>query len=118
MPAVVNTELGSGLHEARGVKTLEPEDVAEAIVEAIETNRFDVWVPKETVYIATAMNLLPRKGREGIARLLKADDVLSAPDRSARAGYEDRAAKSKSAESEAADAAEAEAKAAEKAAKN
>ena len=46
MPAVVNTELGSGLHEARGVKTLEPEDVAEAIVEAIETNRFDVWVPQ------------------------------------------------------------------------
>ena len=57
MPAIVNTELGSGLHEARGVKTLEPEDVAEAIVEAIETNRFDVWVPKETVYIAGAMNL-------------------------------------------------------------
>jgi NADP-dependent 3-hydroxy acid dehydrogenase YdfG len=115
MPAIVNTELGSGLHEARGVKTLEPEDVAEAIVEAVETNRFDVWVPKETVYIATAMNLLPRKGREGVARMLKADDVLSAADRSARAGYEDRAAKSKSAESEAADAAEAEAKAAKKA---
>jgi NADP-dependent 3-hydroxy acid dehydrogenase YdfG len=118
MPAIVNTELGSGLHEARGVKTLEPEDVAEAIVEAVETNRFDVWVPKETVYIATAMNLLPRRGREAIARLLKADDVLSAPDRAARAGYEDRASKSKSAESEAADAAAAEAKAAEKAAQD
>ena len=42
IPSIVNTELGSGLHEARGVKTLEPEEVAEAIVEAIETNRFDV----------------------------------------------------------------------------
>jgi NADP-dependent 3-hydroxy acid dehydrogenase YdfG len=98
MPAVVNTELGSGLHEARGVKTLEPEDVAEAIVEGIETNRFDVWVPKETAFIAGAMNLLPRSGREGIARLLKADDILAAPDRGARAAYEDRAAHSRSAE--------------------
>ena len=48
MPAVVNTELGSGLPDTRGVKKLEPEEVADAIVEAIETNRFDVWVPKST----------------------------------------------------------------------
>lgn len=94
MPAVVNTELGSGLHKARGVKTLEPEDVAEAIVEAIETNRFDVWVPKETAAIVTAMNLLPRRGREAVARFMKADDVLAAPDKGARAAYEDRAAHS------------------------
>ena len=32
MPAVVNTELGSGLPETRAIKVLEPEDVAEAIV--------------------------------------------------------------------------------------
>ena len=48
MPAVVNTELGGGLTDTRGVKKLEPEEVAEAIVEAIETNRFDVWVPKSS----------------------------------------------------------------------
>lgn len=96
MPAIVNTELGAGLHDARGVKTLEPEDVAEAMVEAIETNRFDVWVPKETAAISTVINLLPRRGREAVARLLKADDVLSAPDRAKRAGYEDRAAHSHS----------------------
>jgi NADP-dependent 3-hydroxy acid dehydrogenase YdfG len=113
MPAIVNTELGSGLHEARGVKTLEPEEVAEAIVEAVETNRFDVWVPKNTAAIATVMTLVPRRGREAVARFLKADDVLSAPDRSARAGYEDRAAHSQSAE-----AAAEEAEQAEKAAKN
>ena len=96
MPAVVNTELGAGLHEARGVKNLEPEDVAEAIVEAIETNRFDVWVPKETAVIAGFMNVLPRRGREAIARFLKADDILATPDRGVRAGYEDRASQSRS----------------------
>jgi NADP-dependent 3-hydroxy acid dehydrogenase YdfG len=105
MPAVVKTELGSGLHEARGVKTLEPEEVAEAIVEAIETNRFDVWVPKETAAIAAVMNLLPRRGREAISRFLKADDILATPDRGRRASYEDRAAQSqsKAAEAEAAE---------------
>jgi len=107
MPAVVNTELGSGLHEARGVKTLEPEDVAEAIVEAIETNRFDVWVPRNTAVIATVMNVVPRRGREAISRFLKADDILATPDKGARAGYEDRAAQSQS-EGAAAEAAEAE----------
>ncbi len=107
MPAVVNTELGSGLHEARGVKTLEPEEVAEAVVEAIETNRFDVWVPKNTAAIATVMNIVPRRGREAIARLLKADDILSTPDKGARAAYENRAAGSQSDEA-AAEAAESE----------
>ena len=109
MPAVVNTELGSGLHEARGVKTLEPEEVAEAIVEAIETNRFDVWVPRNTAAIATVMNVVPRRGREAIARFLKADTILATPDKGARAGYEDRAAQSQSddATAEAAEAEEA-----------
>ena len=94
MPAVVNTELGSGLMQARGVKTLEPEDVAEAIVEAVETNRFEVWVPKETQAIATFMTVIPRRGREAVARLLKADKILAEPDKSTRASYEDRAAHS------------------------
>ena len=108
MPAVVKTELGSGLHEARGVKTLEPEDVAEAIVEAIESNRFDVWVPRETAVIAAIMNTVPRRGREAIARMLKADDILATPDRGARAAYEERAAGSQSEQAGAKQAEEAE----------
>jgi len=94
MPAIVNTELATGLKEARGVKNLEPEEVAEAIVEALETARFDVWVPRSTQYIATVMNLVPRRGREAIARMLKADKVLAEADSAARATYEDRAAHS------------------------
>jgi NADP-dependent 3-hydroxy acid dehydrogenase YdfG len=92
MPAVVNTELAAGLKEARGVKNLEPEEVADAIVDALETARFDVWVPRSTQYIATVMNIVPRRGREAIARFLKADKVLAEADPAARAAYEDRAA--------------------------
>jgi NADP-dependent 3-hydroxy acid dehydrogenase YdfG len=94
MPAVVNTELAAGLKEARGVKNLEPEEVADAIVDALETARFDVWVPRSTQYIATVMNIVPRRGREAIARFLKADKVLAEADSAARATYEDRAAHS------------------------
>ena len=94
MPAVVNTELGGGLTDTRGVKKLEPEEVAEAIVEAIETNRFDVWVPKSSAEIAVVLNLVPRKGREAIARFMKADKVLAEVDEKERAAYEDRAAHS------------------------
>jgi NADP-dependent 3-hydroxy acid dehydrogenase YdfG len=95
MPAVVNTELGSGLQKARGVKSLEPEDVAEAIVEAIETNRYEVWVPKESQYIATVMNTVPRRGREAIGRAIGVDKILSQPDKQTRAAYEDRASHSR-----------------------
>lgn len=94
MPAVVNTELGSGLPETRGIKRVEPEDVAEAIVGALERPKFDVWVPRESVAVNKLMQLLPRNAREGIARLLKADKVLAEPDTAVRASYEERAAHS------------------------
>ena len=91
MPVVVNTELGSGLVETRGIKKIEPEHVAEAIVGALERPRFDVWVPRESGVINKVMQLLPRAGREGVARLLKADRVLAGADPAVRASYEERA---------------------------
>jgi NADP-dependent 3-hydroxy acid dehydrogenase YdfG len=94
MPAVVNTELGSGLPETRAIKVLEPEDVADAIVDALERPKFDVWVPRESVGIYKFMTLLPRGARERIGRFLKADKVLADADAGARASYEDRAAHS------------------------
>jgi len=94
MPAVVNTELASGLQEARGVKNIEPEDVAEAIVKALEHPKFDVYVPAYAAGIAKVMQLLPRAGREALGRALRADKVLADFDAAERAAYEDRAAHS------------------------
>ena len=93
MPGVVNTELGSGLQEARGVKNLEPEEVADAIADALETGRFEVWVPRSTKVINTLMGLVPRRGREAIAKGFKADKILAEPNQAERAAYEKRAAK-------------------------
>ncbi len=94
MPGIVNTELAAGLQEARGVKNVNPEDVAEAIVEALRVPRFDVFVPKSIGPINKVLGVLPRSGRERIARALKADKVLAEADPNARRGYELRAAHS------------------------
>jgi NADP-dependent 3-hydroxy acid dehydrogenase YdfG len=94
MPAVVNTELGSGLMDARGVKKLEPEEVADAIVDALRHGRVDVWVPRSTKAINRVLTLVPRRGAEAIARLLRADRILAEPDVGVRRGYEERASRS------------------------
>ncbi len=94
MPGVVNTELASGLKEARGIRNIEPEDVAAAIVEALKVPRFDVYVPKSIGPITQVMGVLPRGARERVTRLLKADQVLATADPAARRAYELRASHS------------------------
>src|SRR3954466_14013486 len=46
MPGIVKTELSTGLVEIPAFKASTPEDVAEAVVEALKSGRFDVYVPK------------------------------------------------------------------------
>jgi NADP-dependent 3-hydroxy acid dehydrogenase YdfG len=100
MPALVNTELTSGLPLSRGVKKVEPEDVADAIVDALEFPKFDVWVPRVSAGIYKVMGVLPRAGREAVARALNADKVLAQPDPTQRAAYEERAARHVASEEE------------------
>jgi NADP-dependent 3-hydroxy acid dehydrogenase YdfG len=94
MPAIVDTELGGGLTQPRGQRTLQPEDVADALVEALRTGRFEVWVPKENHGIWAATNLLPRGGRDTVNRVMKADQPLWSIDTAGRRAYELRAARS------------------------
>jgi NADP-dependent 3-hydroxy acid dehydrogenase YdfG len=91
MPAIVNTELASGYRPIRGMRTVEPEDVANAIVKALRRPRFDVYVPAETGALSRAHALMPRRGFEALLRATRAAGVLSDIDPSARSSYEDRA---------------------------
>jgi len=93
MPTVVNTELTSGVGQ-RWVKPVEASDVADAIVEALETKRYDVWVPKENGALYKFLSLLPRGVREALGRAMKVDKLMTEVDHGARASYEDRAAHS------------------------
>jgi NAD(P)-dependent dehydrogenase (short-subunit alcohol dehydrogenase family) len=90
MPTVVNTELGSGLTRARGMRYAEPEDVADAIVNALRTGRVDVYVPREMGPLMRSMSVLPRRLVDFVIHLTKADRVLMTPDHAARAAYEAR----------------------------
>ena len=94
MPAVVNTELGAGLPDTRGVKKLAPDEVANEIVKALQFPKFDVWVPASSAAIDKLLHPLPRRAREAIARFMRVDKVLAEPDRAERAAYEARAARS------------------------
>lgn len=94
MPFVVNTELGAGTGKAFGLKHLEPEDVADAIVHAIRHGVVDVWVPRSSRHTQRLNQVLPRRIAERIARAMKADRVLMGADKQARAAYELRAAHS------------------------
>ena len=94
MPYVVNTELGSGLGQARGMRNLEPREVAEAIVEALQHGIVDVWVPKSAKRTSVLGTVLPRSLSEGMTRAMKADRVLAGADTARRREYELRAARS------------------------
>jgi short-subunit dehydrogenase len=90
MPVVVNTELGSGLQKSRGVKVVEPEDVANAIVEALQTGRVDVYIPRSVQGLFRFMYVVPRGAADFISKVLKGDQVLVNPDHMLRGAYEQR----------------------------
>jgi NAD(P)-dependent dehydrogenase (short-subunit alcohol dehydrogenase family) len=93
MPTVVNTELTSGVGQ-KMVKPVEAADVADEIVDALEVPRFDVWVPRANGALFKVVSLLPRRGREALARLMKVDKLMTEVDHTARSAYEERVAHS------------------------
>jgi len=95
MPTIVNTELAAGLAQTRLSSHIEPEDVAAAIVDALEKRRFEVWVPRYLGVLDKAMRPLPRAFNEWLLRVTGSDTLMTdAVQSPARAAYEQRAAAS------------------------
>jgi NAD(P)-dependent dehydrogenase (short-subunit alcohol dehydrogenase family) len=94
MPAMVNTELTAGVKAGRGIEKTEPEDVAGAIVEALQFGRLDAYVPKSVGRIGKVMAMLPRRAAEALGHYLEADQVMVNADMAGRKAYEERIAKS------------------------
>jgi len=90
MPITVNTQLIEGLADKRGVKRVEPEDVAKEIVDALELGKVDVFVPRELRASVVLGTLLPRRAREAVARFMGVTEVMTEVDPAARAAYEER----------------------------
>jgi NAD(P)-dependent dehydrogenase (short-subunit alcohol dehydrogenase family) len=89
MPAVVNTELSSGLPQTRLIKPVEAEDVAEAIVAALERPRLNVHVPRIAASFGI-MPLLPIATKRRLERLLGGEQALLNTDPRERHDYETR----------------------------
>src|ERR1039458_9367259 len=95
-PVAVNTELGLGLSEPRQrqFRKIEPQQVADAIVETLRLPRFDVHVPKQLSVSERVSALLPIAVQDALGRVGRTDAVLWQVDTAARAGYELRATRS------------------------
>ena len=94
MPGVVNTELSVGTPQARFVPHIDPPLVADAIVAALRSPRFEVFVPRRIAPLTKLGAVVPTVVRDGFARLLALDRVLGGADAEARRAYEQRAARS------------------------
>jgi NADP-dependent 3-hydroxy acid dehydrogenase YdfG len=91
-PMVVNTELGSGLTRIRGFGSLEPDDVAAAVVAALQDDRYETTVPRSLAPALALGRVLPRALAEWLLRRFRGDRVLADTDPVIRAAYEARIA--------------------------
>jgi short-subunit dehydrogenase len=94
MPHFTNTELIAGTTATRLLPVVEPEDVAKAMVDAVEHRHTDVFVPTMIGPILQAQSLLGRRIRDTMNRRLGAYDTFLHFDKSKRSGYDDRVSNS------------------------
>jgi NAD(P)-dependent dehydrogenase (short-subunit alcohol dehydrogenase family) len=93
MPALVRTELIDGVKDHWMIKTVTPEQVADAIIDALKKPRLDVFVPRSLNALNRTMALFPRRGQGWFLRAIGADHLLAdAAHSPAREAYERRAA--------------------------
>ncbi len=93
MPGLANTELAAGMQAGRGVALVEPEEVAEAIVGALERGTPEVFVPAKIGPLLRMQAIMPRRLRDLVAKGFQTDRIATNVDRAARAAYHERAAR-------------------------
>lgn len=91
LPSRVSTELSSGTGSG-GIPTAAPEDVADAIVAALQERLPEVTAPRYLQPFSHAMQVMPRWLEGPVRKLVKDDRILTSLDHGARAAYEKRLA--------------------------
>ena len=94
-PAMVRTELSKGMKDNKGVSPVTPEQVAEAVLDALKRPRPDVYVPKSLGVALKTGALYPRRFGEWLNKVLGGEraalDAIASPERQ---DYENRVAQS------------------------
>lgn len=91
-PGVINTELATGLKDIRGMRRLEPDEVAERVVETLQHPRFVTFVPRAIGAMSMGYSVIPYGPRHAISRFFKTDRLLLEADFEARREYERKVA--------------------------
>jgi NADP-dependent 3-hydroxy acid dehydrogenase YdfG len=94
LPHFTNTELIAGTTATKGVPVVQPADVARAVCDAIARPRHDVYVPGVMRGLLATQPLLGRRLRDTLNRRMGAYRAFLDIDAAARAGYDDRVARS------------------------
>ena len=89
-PAQVDTAMLEGQAQPRLLPVVAADDVAAAIVEAVRTGRFEVWVPASQGISARLGGMLPRRPREALLRAFGVARIAGDTDREARRPYHER----------------------------
>ncbi|WP_405489596.1 SDR family oxidoreductase [Nocardia sp. NBC_00511] len=90
MPSAVRTRLSSGLALGGGMPTVDPEDVAAAVVSTVRTRRAEVSVPNYLGPIDVAFAAAPEPAVRLVRRMFNADRALHPADEQVRAAYEEQ----------------------------
>lgn len=89
-PSQVLTAMLDGQPQPRLMAQITADDVALAILDAVQHNRFEVWVPRSQGATAKLGSILPRRMREAIMRAIGVDKIAGDTDMEARREYHDR----------------------------
>ncbi|AYF75032.1 SDR family oxidoreductase [Nocardia yunnanensis] len=88
MPSAVRTRLSSGLSLGGGMPTVDPEDVAAAILGTVRSRRGEVAVPNYLGPIDIAFAAAPEPALRLVRKLVNGDRALHPADAQVRAAYE------------------------------
>jgi hypothetical protein len=80
-----------GQARPRLLPVVTPEDVAAAVLQALRTRRFEVWVPRSQGITAKLGLLLPRRARDLVLQAIGVPRIAGDTDQGARRGYHRRA---------------------------
>jgi short-subunit dehydrogenase len=91
LPTFTNTELIAGTKVTGAQKPVEPEDIAAAIVKALDKPKTHVSVPSPLRFVGAVTSMLGPRGRRWLSKQMGNDHVFLDFDRTARQSYEARA---------------------------
>jgi short-subunit dehydrogenase len=90
-PAQVETAMLDGQGRPKALPQISADDVAAAVLDALQRKRFEVWVPRSQAASAKLAAIVPRFAREAIYRALGVTKIAGDTDASARRSYHRKA---------------------------